>query len=96
MSNWTQQDIPDLRSKVAVVTGANSGLGLESTKELARYGATVVMAVRNMKKGETAKADILKEVPGAKLDLMKLDNADLSSVRAFADDFKKSMIVWTF
>lgn len=89
MSNWTQQDIPDLSGKVAVVTGANSGLGFESTKELASHGATVVMAVRSMVKGEKAQADILKEVPEAKLDLMKLDNADLSSVHAFADAFKK-------
>ena len=89
MSNWTQADIPDLNGKVAVVTGANSGLGFESTKELARHGATVVMAVRNMEKGEKAEADILKEVPGAKLDLMNLDNADLSSVQAFADTFKQ-------
>jgi NAD(P)-dependent dehydrogenase (short-subunit alcohol dehydrogenase family) len=89
MSNWTQQDIPDLSGKIAVVTGANSGLGFESTKELARHGATVVMAVRNMEKGKKAEADILEEVPGAKLDLMKLDNADLSSVHAFADAFKE-------
>ena len=96
MSNWTQQDIPDLSGKVAVVTGANSGLGFESTKELARHGATVVMAVRNMEKGEKAKADILQEVPDAKLDLMKLDNADLRSVHAFADVSKRSTTVWTF
>jgi NAD(P)-dependent dehydrogenase (short-subunit alcohol dehydrogenase family) len=89
MTNWTQQDIPDLSGKVAVVTGANSGLGFESTKELASHGATVVMAVRNIEKGKKAEADILKEVPDATLDLMKLDNADLSSVHAFAGAFKE-------
>lgn len=88
MSNWTQQDIPNLSGKVAVITGANSGLGFESAKAFASHGATVVMAVRNMAKGEKARADILKEVPDAKLDLMKLDNADLSSVHAFSDAFK--------
>jgi NAD(P)-dependent dehydrogenase (short-subunit alcohol dehydrogenase family) len=89
MSNWTQQDIPDLSGKVAIITGANSGLGFESAKELAKHGATVVMAVRSMKKGEKARANLLQEVPGAKLDLMQLDNADLRSVRAFAAAFKQ-------
>jgi len=89
MSDWTQEDIPDLSGKVAVVTGANSGLGFETSKELAKHGATVVLAVRNRDKGERAKADILKQVPGARLDVMKLDNADLTSVRAFAQAFKK-------
>lgn len=88
MSNWTQEDMPDLTGHVAVVTGANSGLGLETTKELARHGATVVMAVRNLAKGEKARAEILQDVPHADLELMKLDNADLRSVRAFAEAFK--------
>ena len=85
---WTQQDIPDLTGKVVVVTGANSGLGLESTKALAAKGATVVMACRNMSKAEKAKAEVLAGNPNAKLDLMQLDNASLASVRAFADAFK--------
>jgi len=85
---WTQEDIPDLTGKIAVVTGANSGLGFESTKELAKHGATVVMAVRNMTKGKRARAVILQEMPGARLDLMKLDNADLRSVYDFAETFK--------
>ena len=86
---WTQQDIPDLTGKVVVVTGANSGLGLESTKTFAAKGATVVMACRNMNKAEMAKAEVLSETPNAKLDLMQLDNASLDSVRAFADAFKE-------
>ena len=85
---WTQQDIPDLTGKVVVVTGANSGLGLESTKALAAKGATVVMACRNMSKAEEARAEVLAGNPNAKLDLMQLDNASLASVRAFADAFK--------
>jgi len=85
---WTQEDIPNLRGKLVVVTGANSGLGFESTKELAKHGATIVMAVRNMTKGKKARAAILHEDPGARLDLMKLDNADLGSVRDFAEAFK--------
>ena len=88
MSNkWTQNDIPDLTSKVVVITGANSGLGLESTKALAAEGATVVMACRNLSKGEKAADDIRKAVPNAQLSVMALDLADLASVRAFATDF---------
>jgi len=89
MSNkWTINDIPDLSGKVIVITGANSGLGLESTKAIAAKGATVVMACRNMRKAETAKAEVLQAVPNAKLDVMELDNASLASVKSFADAFK--------
>lgn len=85
---WTKEDIPDLTGKIVVVTGANSGLGFESTKELANQGATVVMAVRNMAKGEEARSDILDLQPEASLDLMELDLASLDSVQAFAVAFK--------
>jgi protochlorophyllide reductase len=89
MSNkWTQQDIPDLTGKIIVITGANSGLGLESTKALAAKGATVVMACRNLGKAEKAKAEVLANNPHAKLEVMPLDNASLASVRDFADAFK--------
>lgn len=89
MSNkWTQNDIPDLSGKVVIITGANSGLGLESTKALAAKGATVVMACRNLSKAEKAKAEVLQKVPNAKLDVMQLDNASLESVRNFAAAFK--------
>ncbi len=89
MSNkWTQNDIPDLTGKVVVITGANSGLGLESTKAMAAKGATIVMACRNLSKAEKAKAEVLQKVPNARLDLMQLDNASLESVHAFAAAFK--------
>ena len=89
MSNkWTQQDIPDMTGKVVIITGANSGLGLESTKALAEKGASVVMACRNLRKAEEAKAEVLATNPAARLDVMALDNASLASVRAFADAFK--------
>ena len=87
-SKWTQDDIPDLEGKVVVITGANSGLGLESSKVMAERGATIVMACRNMAKAEKAKDEVLREVPSAKIDLMQLDNASLDSVKAFADAFK--------
>ena len=89
MSNkWTQQDIPDMTGKVVVISGANSGLGLESTKALAAKGAMVVMACRNLRKAEEAKSEVLETNPAARLDVMALDNASLASVRAFADAFK--------
>jgi NAD(P)-dependent dehydrogenase (short-subunit alcohol dehydrogenase family) len=87
-NNWTQQDISDMTGKVVIITGANSGLGLESTKALAAKGATVVMACRNPRKAEAAKAEVLATTPAARLDVMALDNASLASVRAFADAFK--------
>lgn len=87
-NKWTQNDMPDLSGKVVIITGANSGLGLESTKAIAAKGATVVMACRNLGKAEAAKAEVLRQVPSARLDLMELDNASLASVRAFAEAFK--------
>ena len=89
MSNkWTEEDIPDLTGKVIVVTGANSGLGLESTKVLAAKGATVIMACRNTTKAESAKAEVLQAAPAATVEVMALDNASLDSVKSFADAFK--------
>jgi NAD(P)-dependent dehydrogenase (short-subunit alcohol dehydrogenase family) len=77
-------DIPDLRGRVAVVTGANGGLGLETARELARNGATVVMAVRDVEKAERARASIEADVVDAHLEIVTLDLASLTSVRACA------------
>jgi NAD(P)-dependent dehydrogenase (short-subunit alcohol dehydrogenase family) len=77
---WTAADIPDQSGRVAVVTGANSGLGLSTARDLARAGAQVVMAVRNLAKGEQAIAEI-----GGNARLEQLDLASLENVRAFAD-----------
>jgi NAD(P)-dependent dehydrogenase (short-subunit alcohol dehydrogenase family) len=85
---WTEQHIPDLTGKTVIVTGANGGLGYEATRMFAGKGATVIMAVRTTAKGETAAQQIRDIHPDAKLDVMPLDLADLSSVRAFADAFK--------
>lgn len=82
---WTTADIPDLHGRVAVVTGASGGLGLETTRELARKGAHVVMAARDAAKAERARADILTNVPGASLEHQELDVASLDSIRAAAD-----------
>jgi NAD(P)-dependent dehydrogenase (short-subunit alcohol dehydrogenase family) len=82
---WTADDIPDLSGRTFVVTGANSGLGYESTRALARHGGHVVMGVRNGRKGEAALAQLASELPDARLELRHLDLADLESVREFAD-----------
>ncbi|HWB66434.1 MAG TPA: oxidoreductase [Mycobacteriales bacterium] len=85
MGRWTTRDIPDQSGRVAVVTGANSGLGLVTARELARAGARVVMGCRDLERGNDAMAKIQGDVPGAQLDLRALDMADLTSIRSFAD-----------
>jgi NAD(P)-dependent dehydrogenase (short-subunit alcohol dehydrogenase family) len=85
--SWTTADIPDLDGKIAVVTGANSGLGFFTTLALASHGAHVVLACRAGDKTEAAIRDIRSSQPDAKLEFMPLDLSDLSSVRAFAAAF---------
>ncbi|WP_137991424.1 oxidoreductase [Streptomyces vilmorinianum] len=82
--SWTTDQIPDQTGRVFVVTGANSGLGLATTRALARRGGQVILAVRDEAKGRRAAADITAEHPGARLEVRRLDLADLDSVRAFA------------
>ena len=78
---WSTADIPDQTGRVAVVTGANGGLGLEVARELARNGAQVVMAVRDQAKAEAARVAIHREIPDASLELVPLDLASQRSVR---------------
>lgn len=85
MTNWTLDDIPDLRGKFAVVTGANSGLGLHTASALAAKGARVVLACRDAAKADAAMQQIRAQVPAAQLEFLPLDLADLASVRRFAD-----------
>jgi NAD(P)-dependent dehydrogenase (short-subunit alcohol dehydrogenase family) len=87
-SKWTANDMPNQTGRVAIVTGANIGLGYESALALARQGAQVVMASRDQAKGQKALTNLKAAVPGAKAELMRLDLADLASVRAFAGEFK--------
>jgi NAD(P)-dependent dehydrogenase (short-subunit alcohol dehydrogenase family) len=86
-AKWTAEQIPDQSGRTAIVTGANSGLGLVCARELAGHGARVVMACRNTDKGAAAKAEIEREAPGAQLELAALDLASLASVREFAEQF---------
>jgi NAD(P)-dependent dehydrogenase (short-subunit alcohol dehydrogenase family) len=83
VGRWTAEDIPDQRGRTAVVTGANSGLGFVTARELARRGARVVMAVRDRQRGEDARRRLVEQAPGADVALEELDLADLDSVRAF-------------
>jgi NAD(P)-dependent dehydrogenase (short-subunit alcohol dehydrogenase family) len=76
--------VPDQAGKLVVVTGANSGTGQEATRRLAEAGAHVVMAVRTTAKGERAREAILAEHPGARLEVRRIDLADLASVAEFA------------
>jgi NAD(P)-dependent dehydrogenase (short-subunit alcohol dehydrogenase family) len=87
-SRWTAADIPSQTGRTAVVTGANSGLGLATARELARAGASVVLAVRNLERGAQAAESIEGDVTVRQLDL-----ADLASVRAFADGWSGDLDV---
>jgi NAD(P)-dependent dehydrogenase (short-subunit alcohol dehydrogenase family) len=78
----------DQTGKIIVITGANSGLGFEASKELARKNATVIMTARNLEKGEAAANEIKDEIPTTNLEVMKLDLSSLKSVQEFVDQFK--------
>jgi NAD(P)-dependent dehydrogenase (short-subunit alcohol dehydrogenase family) len=86
-ARWSAADIPDQRGRTVVVTGANSGIGLITARELARHGAEVVLAVRDQGRGEQAAQRIGEVVPAARLEIERLDLASLASVRAFAEAF---------
>lgn len=80
---WTLADLPDQQGRSIVVTGASSGLGAVVARELACAGAEVIMAVRDISKGERLATDIRRKYPQARLIVERVDVADLSSVRAF-------------
>jgi NAD(P)-dependent dehydrogenase (short-subunit alcohol dehydrogenase family) len=80
MTSWTAADLPSFAGRTAIVTGANSGLGAVTARELARVGASVILAVRNTDKGKVAARDMKGKVQVRPLDLQ-----DLASVRRFAD-----------
>jgi NAD(P)-dependent dehydrogenase (short-subunit alcohol dehydrogenase family) len=81
---WAEHDIPEQKDRVAVVTGANSGLGFETARILAVRGASVVLAVRDVEKGKQAAARIAQSAPGADLAIQQLDLTSLESIHAAA------------
>ncbi|MFI1207649.1 oxidoreductase [Streptomyces sp. NPDC020802] len=84
MSGWNARDIPDQSGRTAVVTGANSGIGYVTARELARRGARVVLACRSESRGTEAADRLAGEAPGAEVEFVRLDLGDLDSVREFA------------
>jgi NAD(P)-dependent dehydrogenase (short-subunit alcohol dehydrogenase family) len=83
-AGWTAKAIPDQTGRRAVVTGANSGLGTAVAEELARAGAEVILACRDLQRGAAAVGSISTRVPGCLVETRRLDLADLGSVREFA------------
>jgi NAD(P)-dependent dehydrogenase (short-subunit alcohol dehydrogenase family) len=88
MAKWTTADIPDQTGRVAVITGANTGLGYETAAALAEHGAHVVLAVRNLDKGKEAVARITENASQADVALQELDLTSLDSVRAAAEQLR--------
>jgi NAD(P)-dependent dehydrogenase (short-subunit alcohol dehydrogenase family) len=88
-NTWTVTDMPDQTGRTAVVTGANTGLGFDTALELAAPGATVVLAVRSVEKGEQAAARIATRSPGADVTVQRLDLSSLDSVRAAVDELRR-------
>jgi len=85
---WTEADVPSQAGRIAVITGANSGIGFEAARVLADRGATVVLAVRDLGKARDAEARIRASVPAARLSSVRLDLGSLASVRAAAEELR--------
>jgi len=86
---WTTENIPNQTGRIAIVTGANSGIGYETTLALAQKGATAVMACRNLEKANPAAGQIRATNPSGTVEVMQLDLGDLESVKAFAAAFQE-------
>ena len=87
-ATWTSDDVPGQHGRLAVVTGANTGLGFETARVLAARGASVVLAVRDIEKGKRAAARIAGTAPGANVMVQPLDLASLDSIRAAAGELR--------
>jgi len=89
-SNWDASNIPDQKGIVVIITGATSGLGKETARVLAGKNASVIMAVRNVNKGDAVAEEIRQEFPNAEITVQELDLTCLSSVKNFSDGFAKA------
>jgi len=87
-ARWTSDDVPGQHGRLAVVTGANTGLGFETAQVLAGRGASVVLAVRDTEKGKRAAARIASAAPGANVTVQPLDLTSLESIRAAAGELR--------
>ena len=83
------KNIPQQNGRIAIITGANNGIGFETTLAMAKHGFKIIMACRSLTKAEKAKSDILQKVPEADLNILQLDLSDLESVKTFAENFNK-------
>jgi NAD(P)-dependent dehydrogenase (short-subunit alcohol dehydrogenase family) len=88
MAKWTAADIPSQKGRVAVVTGANTGLGFETASVLAQHGAHIVMSVRNLEKGKDAATRIRQRHPGVSVAPQELDLSSLDSIHAAAEQLR--------
>ena len=88
--SWTAADVPDQRDRIAVVAGANSGIGLEAARVLAERGAKVILACRNAEKAGVAREEIRAEHPKANIDVLQLDLTSLASIRDAAEELRSA------
>ncbi len=87
--NFKLKNIPSQKGRIAIVTGANNGIGFETTLAMAQYGYKVIMGCRNQEKADKAKAELIRKFPEADLDVILLDLSDLASVKKFAKEFRE-------
>ena len=87
---WNAENIPSQKGRVAIVTGSSSGIGYETARVLANKQASVIIAVRNLDKGNKALAKIRQQYPDADLKVMELDLANLAAVKNFTENFKQN------
>ncbi len=90
MNKWTLEEMPDQTGRIAIVTGANTGIGFETAAALAAKNAKIIMACRNRQKAEAAMDAIRERTPDAELEFIELDLASLASVERFAETFRAS------
>ena len=88
-SGWSTNDMPSQQGKIALITGANSGIGFEAAKALAEKGAHVIMACRNPQKANEAMDTLRREVPNADITFLQMDLASQSSIKAAVETFKE-------